>query len=85
MPLNDDTVYVTSGPTGGPFVASILNVLSGYNLTAKSIETDDEYLRTIHRFIESSKYAFGYRTQLTDSASGNEVRVVGNLKPTNGI
>ncbi|XP_055314832.1 glutathione hydrolase 1 proenzyme-like isoform X2 [Sitodiplosis mosellana] len=66
MPINDNTVYVT--PTGGgPLVAFILNILREYNMTRKDIETEDDQIRTYHRFIESFKYAFGYRTQLNNS------------------
>lgn len=55
MPINNNTVYVTSS-AGGPLVGFILNILRGYNMTRKDIETDDEQIRTYHRFIESFKY-----------------------------
>lgn len=41
---------------GGPTVALILNILRGYNFTSKSIESEDEQIRTYHRIIESYKY-----------------------------
>lgn len=55
MPINNNTVYVTSS-AGGPLVGFILNILRGYNMTRKDIETEDEQIRTYHRFIESFKY-----------------------------
>lgn len=51
----NDTVYVTPS-AGGPFVAFILNILQGYNMTSKAIETEDRLIRTYHRIIESFKY-----------------------------
>lgn len=55
LPLNNNTVYVPPSG-GGPIVAFILNILRGYNLTSKSIETDDKQILTYHRIIESFKY-----------------------------
>ncbi|XP_055309857.1 glutathione hydrolase 1 proenzyme-like [Sitodiplosis mosellana] len=72
VPINDNTLYVTPS-AGGPLVAFILNILSGYNLTRHAIATKDEEIRTHHRIIESFKYAFGYRTQLNDSGTISEL------------
>lgn len=55
VPINENKVYVTPS-AGGPVVGFILNILRGYNMTRKNIETEDEQIRTYHRFIESFKY-----------------------------
>lgn len=55
LPINNNTIYVTPS-AGGPFVAFILNILRGYNFTSKAIESDDERIRTYHRFIEAFKF-----------------------------
>ncbi|XP_031635027.1 glutathione hydrolase 1 proenzyme-like isoform X2 [Contarinia nasturtii] len=52
---------------GGPVVGLILNILRGYNISRELIRTENELVQTYHRFIEASKFAFGYRTHLHDS------------------
>ncbi|XP_031635021.1 glutathione hydrolase 1 proenzyme-like [Contarinia nasturtii] len=66
VPIRGSSINVIPS-AGGPLVAFILNVLSGYNMNKTSIETEDEQIQTYHRFIESFKYAFGLRTHLKES------------------
>ncbi|XP_031630492.1 glutathione hydrolase 1 proenzyme-like [Contarinia nasturtii] len=63
----DNNVVHVPPSAGGPIVLFILNILRGYNMTSKSIETEEERILTYHRFIESFKYAFGYRTKINDT------------------
>lgn len=60
LPINNNTIYVTPS-AGGPFIAFILNILRGYNFTSKAIESDDERIRTYHRFIEAFKFGKFYK------------------------
>lgn len=53
--LNGNTLHV-SPSAGGPLVGFILNILRGYNITAESIQTEDELVRNYQRFIEASKF-----------------------------
>lgn len=52
---NDDIVHVTPS-AGGPTLATMLNILRGYNFTSKSIESDEESIHTYHRIIEAFKF-----------------------------
>lgn len=56
LPIDNNTLYVTPLPSGGAYVAFILNILRGYNLTPKSIATDEDAITTYHRFIEAFKF-----------------------------
>ncbi|XP_031634710.1 glutathione hydrolase 1 proenzyme-like [Contarinia nasturtii] len=57
MPIGSNTVHLTPS-AGGPLVGFILNILRGYNLTTKSIQSEGDLIRTHHRIIESYKYGF---------------------------
>lgn len=54
--VDENTVYVTPAPTGGTFVAFILNVLKGYNFSPESIATEENKILTYHRIVEAFKY-----------------------------
>lgn len=56
---------MTPLPTGGAYVAFILNILQGYNFTADSIATAEDEIQTYHRFTEAFK--FGKMQNLHDS------------------
>jgi len=52
-------------PSSGPVVALMLNMLSGFNWTEKSISAP----KTYHQMIETFKFGFGHRSLLGDPAS----------------
>lgn len=55
VPIKGNNINVIPS-AGGPLIGFILNVMSGYNMTQKSIETEDDQILTFHRFIETFKY-----------------------------
>ncbi|KAG6444477.1 glutathione hydrolase 1 proenzyme isoform X2 [Manduca sexta] len=67
VPLrNGDTLYTPPPPSSGVILVNILNILSGYNFNASSINSTEDMILTYHRILEAFKYAFGTRTKLGD-------------------
>lgn len=52
-------VTTTAGPTSGPALLSVLNIIEPYNITKPNGIN-------IHRFIEAVKYGFAFRTEIGD-------------------
>lgn len=66
MPMANGNTLHTGPSGGGPLVGFILNILRGYNMTTKSIQSEDELVRTYHRFIEAFKYGSSRLMKLCD-------------------
>ncbi|CAG5045037.1 unnamed protein product [Parnassius apollo] len=67
VPLSSgDILYTPPPPSSGVILVNILNVLSGYNFTADSINGSDHKILTYHRILETFKYAYATRTKLGD-------------------
>ncbi len=71
------TVYTTDAPSSGPVMLGMLNALEHYNLsTADAFDTTRKEHRAstrtglnVHRITEALKFAFGARTEISDTAS----------------
>ncbi|XP_045516741.1 glutathione hydrolase 1 proenzyme-like isoform X1 [Pieris brassicae] len=67
VPLSQgDILFTPPPPSSGVILVNILNILSGYNFTAESINGTDNTVLTYHRIIEAFKYAYSTRTKLGD-------------------
>lgn len=53
-------------PSSGSVVLLILNILSGFNMSADSLSTGDRAVETFHRIAEAFKHGFSVRTNLGD-------------------
>ncbi|CAH3149698.1 unnamed protein product [Porites lobata] len=62
--LDDMTLLSCPPPTAGPVLALTLNILDGYKMGQKDLESDP--VRTYHRIIEAFKFAYKYRSMLAD-------------------
>ncbi|KAL0965619.1 hypothetical protein UPYG_G00283610 [Umbra pygmaea] len=65
IPLGDYQMHVPPPPAGGAILAFILNIVKGFHLTPKSLETDQKVL-TYHRYIEAVRFANGQRRRVGD-------------------
>ncbi|OLY84814.1 Gamma-glutamyltranspeptidase 1 [Smittium mucronatum] len=70
---NKRKVITCPPPTSGSILASILNVLEGYNLKG-----DDNRPLNIHRIVESFKFGYAQRSSLGDPAFVDVSKVVSN-------
>lgn len=62
--VGDFTMLNTPPPASGPVLAYILNILKGYNMTAKDMKDDPALV--YHRFVEAFNFAYAKRTLLAD-------------------
>ncbi|XP_024900293.1 glutathione hydrolase 5 proenzyme [Pteropus alecto] len=74
MPLGDYTLYSPPPPAGGAILSFILNVLKGFNFSAESVARPEGSVNLYHHFVETLKFAGGFRWQLWDPRSHLEVQ-----------
>ncbi|KAK2192240.1 hypothetical protein NP493_36g05026 [Ridgeia piscesae] len=60
------SVHAAPPPSSGVVVQFILKVMDGYNLQAGSFNTTEQKTLLLHRLIETWKFAFARRPQLSD-------------------
>ncbi|XP_068085022.1 scoloptoxin SSD14 isoform X2 [Anabrus simplex] len=77
--LDGDKFFSVPPPGSGALLGFILNILSGYNFTNKSVADIDSTISTYHRMIEAFKFAFGKRTELGDPSYVNVTDLIKNL------
>lgn len=73
--LHNNTLHTSPLPGSGALLAFILNVLDGYNMSKESIEDLDNETLTIHRMVETFKYAYAKRSAMGDPAFENMTQV----------
>nr|KAG5700159.1 hypothetical protein BaRGS_010466 [Batillaria attramentaria] len=59
-------IFSPPPPASGVVLSFILNVLDGYDLTAKDLKDTESKVRTMHRIVETFKFAYAKRTDLAD-------------------
>ncbi|XP_061163773.1 glutathione hydrolase 1 proenzyme-like [Saccostrea echinata] len=82
--MRDGSVlYSPKPPASGAVLSFILNILDGYNMTAKDLKSKESHLTAYHRMIEAFKFAYAQRSDLGDPAFvSNVTEVVKNLTST---
>ncbi|XP_056146571.1 glutathione hydrolase 5 proenzyme isoform X2 [Lampris incognitus] len=65
IPIGDSLLHIPPPPAGGATLALILNLMKGFNLSAKSIEGDQK-IQTYHRYVEALKFANGQKGSIKD-------------------
>lgn len=64
-------VWTTPGPTSGPSLLAMLNILEGYPFMAHGLNG-----LNYHRLVEAQKYGYAFRTELGDPAyTNNSARI----------
>ncbi|XP_031558252.1 glutathione hydrolase 1 proenzyme-like [Actinia tenebrosa] len=72
-------LHTAPPPTSGPLMNLILNILKGYNMTAKDRSNVNASSLAYHRIAEAFKFAFAYRSRLADPDFVNVSQVVREL------
>ncbi|XP_025102476.1 glutathione hydrolase 1 proenzyme-like isoform X2 [Pomacea canaliculata] len=73
------TMFSPPPPSSGVVLSFMLNVLKGYKFTPKSIEDVSSSVLTMHRIIETFKFAYAKRTDLGDPDYVNVTDLIANL------
>lgn len=76
---NGVRVFSPPPPSSGVLLSFMLNVLDGYNFTGADMSTTEGAIRTLHRVIETFKFAYAKRTDLADENFANITDLVANL------
>lgn len=69
---NGYTIKTAPPPFGGIIVATILNILQGFNMTEKNLIGDENAAQTYHRIVEAMKHGFAKRTSFGDPEFMNQ-------------
>jgi len=75
----DYTLFNPPPPSSGVVLSFIMNVLDGYNFTAKDLDDTDNKILTYHRIAEAFKFAYAKRSQLGDEEFVNITELLFNL------
>nr|XP_055062516.1 glutathione hydrolase 1 proenzyme-like [Misgurnus anguillicaudatus] len=65
------TFHVPTVPFGGPVLALILNILSGYNFSNNSMLTTEDKILTYHRIAEALRFTYDPKHKLGDPNKNN--------------
>ncbi|KAG7322834.1 hypothetical protein KOW79_014180 [Hemibagrus wyckioides] len=65
IPLGDFTMHFPPPPSGGALLSFILKVMQGFGLSPSSVKGEEKKL-TLHRYIETLKFANGQRKYIRD-------------------
>ncbi|XP_060751446.1 glutathione hydrolase 5 proenzyme [Tachysurus vachellii] len=65
VPLGDFTMHFPPPPSGGALLSFILSVMQGFGLSPSSVKGEERKL-TLHRYIETLKFANGQRKSIRD-------------------
>ncbi|KAK3550157.1 hypothetical protein QTP86_021081 [Hemibagrus guttatus] len=65
VPVGDFTMHFPHPPSGGALLSFILKVMEGFGLSPSSVKGEEKKL-TLHRYIETLKFANGQRKYIRD-------------------
>ncbi|BET01284.1 gamma-glutamyltranspeptidase [Nesidiocoris tenuis] len=77
--IGSDQLYTAPPPASGALLSHILHTLEGFKFTPKDFSNDNSTIKTIHRVVESYKYAFAHRAMLGDPNFVNVTDIVEKL------
>lgn len=80
---NGNILYAAPPPSSGTLVQFILNVLDNYDLKPNDLTDVDKLPLTIHRIVETFKFAFAERSSLGDEDFWNVTEIVTKLTSFN--
>ncbi|XP_065663083.1 glutathione hydrolase 1 proenzyme [Hydra vulgaris] len=73
--INGLKYYLMPPPGSATVVAMTLNILKGFNLTAKDYDTEEKKIKVMHKFIEALKFSYARRPLLGDPGFINTTEV----------
>ncbi|CAF1275262.1 unnamed protein product [Adineta ricciae] len=77
----DDRIraFTTHAPTSGPILTFILNVLQGFQFSANQLEESTSAALFYHRLIETLKFAYAKRSELSDPQFNDITQLISDL------
>ena len=70
------TAFTTHAPTSGPLLTFMLNILRGYTVHPHDLNHSNTSALFYHRLIETFKFAYAKRSELSDPLAVNITEVV---------
>ncbi|PVD33745.1 hypothetical protein C0Q70_05005 [Pomacea canaliculata] len=64
--LGDLTLHTLTAPSGGPVLSLVLRIISGFGLTPDDIRDPERSGATLHKMVESFKFAYADRLKIAD-------------------
>ncbi|UJR13097.1 hypothetical protein I4U23_000121 [Adineta vaga] len=81
--LNNSTIaFTTHAPSSGPILTFILNILEGYHFSENDLEDSTTAALFYHRLIETFKFAYAKRSELTDPQITDITKLIADLTST---